>query len=155
MTYGDGHLPHRYSAYLDLLPAAGHEGFDTKRALELAGHVRKGCVRPENLEYDALPSAPLRAFSYTTAGGRSSIGDSPNAIFKCPDGYTGSYSAYKCARHCNPEDNYRIPRDGGYDDWEYFDGNPFSNKIILMDEARRRALSTVTEWLGEVEPKTE
>ena len=74
---------------------------------------------------------------------------------QCPDGYTGSYSAYKCARHCNPEDNYRIPRDGGYDDWEYFDGNPFSNKIILMDEARRRALSTVTEWLGEVEPKTE
>ena len=68
-----------------------------------------------------MPSAPLRAFSYTMAGGASSCGQRPNAVFKCPDGYAGSY----------PE---RLPPQGGYHDFRNPACNPFSNKIVLMDE---------------------
>ena len=73
------------------------------------------------MSHPQLPSAPLRAFSYTQAGGASSCGVRPNAVFKCPDGYAGSY----------PE---KLPPIGGYADFKNASGNPFSNKIVLMDE---------------------
>ena len=64
--------------------------------------------------------APLRAFSYTQAGGATSCGVRPNAVFKCPDGYAGSY----------PE---RLTPLGGYADFKCT-YNPFSNKVVLLDE---------------------
>lgn len=108
-------FPNRYADYL----ARG--GFhDAKKALELTGILRNGCVLDEFIAHPDLPSAPLRAFSYTMAGGASSCGQRPNAVFKCPDGYAGSY----------PE---RVPPQGGYADFEC-GYNPFSNKVVLMDE---------------------
>ena len=53
---------------------------------------------------------------------QAAIGPNPNAVFKCPDGYAGLYHPRRT-----------LPRAGGYDDYECL-GNPFSNKIILMDE---------------------
>ena len=97
---------------------------DAKKALELTGILRNGVVLPEFLHHPELPSAPLRAFSYTMAGGASSCGQRPNAVFKCPDGYAGSY----------PE---KLPRQGGYPDFEC-GHNPFSNKVVLMDEERKQ-----------------
>jgi len=110
------HFPNRYAAYLR------RGGFtDARKALELSGILRNGAVAREFVEHPELPSAPLRAFSYTQAGGAASCGARPNAVFKCPDGYSGSY----------PE---RLPRNGGYDDFSNGACNPFSNKIVLMDE---------------------
>ena len=77
-------------------------------------------VHEDFLRHSEMPSAPLRAFSYTMAGGAASCGARPNAVFKCPDGYAGSYPA-------------KLPRNGGYPDFPC-GGNPFSNKIVLMDE---------------------
>ena len=108
-------LPNRYADYLE------RGGFaDARRGLELPGVLRNGCVPDDFLRHPSLPSAPLRAFSYTQAGGAASCGQRPNAVFKCPDGYAGGY----------PE---RVPPQGGYDDIRC-GYNPFSNKIILMDE---------------------
>lgn len=110
------HFPNRYASYLQ------RGGFgDARKALELSGILRNGAVAREFVEHPELPSAPLRAFSYTQAGGAASCGARPNAVFKCPDGYAGSY----------PE---RLPRSGGYDDFSNGACNPFSNKVVLMDE---------------------
>ena len=117
----DPRFPNRYAQYLDLL---GSAGADAKRALNLPGIMRRGRVKPEYRNHPLLPSAPLRAFSYTTAGGMSAIGPNPNAVFKCPDGYSGSYRP-----------TAKEPRFGGYTDYENL-GNPFSNKVILMDEVQ-------------------
>ncbi|KAL1523659.1 hypothetical protein AB1Y20_018594 [Prymnesium parvum] len=108
-------FPNRYSEYLK----RGEFG-DARKALELSCILRNGVVPSEFVNHPDLPSAPLRAFSYTMAGGAASCGARPNAVFKCPDGYAGSY----------PE---AVPRMGGYDDF-ICSGNPFSNKIVLMDE---------------------
>ena len=60
----DRHFPNRYASYLET------GGFsDAKKALELSGILRNGVVAPEFVSHPALPSAPLRAFSYTMAGG--------------------------------------------------------------------------------------
>jgi hypothetical protein len=118
-------------------------------------------VHEDFLRHPELPSAPLRAFSYTMSGGAASCGQRPNAIFKCPDGYVGDYPS-------------RLPRQGGYAgldqrarpasihalttacvssqhtcahygarssphryaDFTNVQCNPFSNKIVLMDEVR-------------------
>ena len=56
-------FPNRYQDYLQ------RGGFhDSKKALELTGILRNGTVAKEFLEHPDLPSAPLRAFSYTMAG---------------------------------------------------------------------------------------
>ena len=109
------HFPNRYAAYLE----TGGFG-DAKKALELSGILRNGVVAPEFVAHPDLPSAPLRAFSYTMAGGAASCGARPNAVFKCPDGYAG----------CYPE---KLERQGGYADFAC-GHNPFSNKIVLLDE---------------------
>ena len=108
-------FPNRYADYLQ---SGGFQ--DSKKALELTGILRNGVVLDEFVNHPDLPSAPLRAFSYTMAGGASSCGQRPNAVFKCPDGYAGSY----------PD---KVPPIGGYDDFDC-GYNPFSNKIVLMDE---------------------
>ena len=57
------HFPNRYHDYLQ------RGGFhDSKKALELTGILRNGTVAREFLDHPDLPSAPLRAFSYTMAG---------------------------------------------------------------------------------------
>ena len=147
------HFPNRYADYLK------RGGFtDAKKALELTGILRNGMrkqraikpsrdhltrshvfdplscwcagvVAPEFIAHPEMPSAPLRAFSYTMAGGASSCGQRPNAVFKCPDGYAGSY----------PE---RLPPQGGYHDFRNPACNPFSNKIVLMDEVSLTRLHT-------------
>ena len=43
----------------------------------------KGTVKQEMLDDPDMPSAPLRAFSYTQAGGKQSCGENPNAVFAC------------------------------------------------------------------------
>ena len=86
-----------------------------------------------------MPSAPLRAFSYTMAGGASSCGQRPNAVFKCPDGYAGSY----------PE---RLPPQGGYHDFRNPACNPFSNKIVLMDEVSLTRLHAARLSLTRLRP---
>lgn len=126
-------IVYSYSEYLK----RGEFG-DARKALELSCILRNGVVPSEVsscflqpayyvadlidnsysfqfVNHPDLPSAPLRAFSYTMAGGAASCGARPNAVFKCPDGYAGSY----------PE---AVPRMGGYDDF-ICSGNPFSNKI--------------------------
>ena len=130
----DDKFPNRYARYLDRLEDAQRTSYrraaqaDAKKSLELGGILQKGCVTREYLRHDILPSAPLRAFTYTQAGGAASCGEHPNAIFKCPDGYAGSYNPQ---RRSGP-----LPRSGGYSDFVHH-GNPFSNKIVLMDEVRQ------------------
>ena len=127
----DPKFPNRYASYLRRLDEARQGGWrpgdavDTKKSLELHGILKHGCVAREYLEHDVLPSAPLRAFSYTQAGGAQSCGEHINAIFRCPDGYAGSYNPN---RRSGP-----LPRVGGYPEFPHT-GNPFSNKVILMDE---------------------
>ena len=121
------------------------------QALELSGILRNGVVAPEFVAHPDLPSAPLRAFSYTMAGGAASCGARPNAVFKCPDGYAGCYPE-KLERQVstdpnpdpdpnpnsnpdpdpNPNPNSN-PNQGGYEDFTC-GHNPFSNKIVLLDE---------------------
>ena len=76
-----------------------------------------------------MPSSPLRAFSYTQAGGRTACGDKVNALFKCPAGYNGNYATKKA--ELRGVDSSGEPF--GYPGYSN-DGNPFSNKIVLMDE---------------------
>ena len=83
---------------------------------ELAASKCNGVVAPEYVSHAELPSAPLRAFSYTQAGGATSCGQRPNAVFKCPDGYSGSFPL-------------KLPRMGGYPEFENRQANPFSNKV--------------------------
>ena len=40
---------------------------------------------------------------------------------RCPDGYSGSFPL-------------KLPRMGGYPEFENRQANPFSNKVVLMDE---------------------
>ena len=95
-------------------------------SLELKGNLKSGRVGFEFLDNPLMPSAPLRAFSYTQAGGVKATGSAAqiNAVFKCPDGYAGEWHFGKGAD---------ANKEHGYDEYES-DGNPFSNKIILMDE---------------------
>lgn len=126
------HFPNRYATYLNALRAdmrlpsrltRDKHGVPkgARKMLELGGILRKGVVEDHYVANPALPSAPLRAFSYTQAGGGASTGNFLNAVFKCPDGYAGSYPR-------------KLRRNGGYLDFENTNFNPFSNKIILMDE---------------------
>lgn len=62
-----------------------------RKHLELPGVLRGGRVADEYLRNKLRPSAPLRAFSYTQAGGAQACGDNINAVFKCPDGYAGGW----------------------------------------------------------------
>ena len=71
-------FPNRYAQYLDMLDSGPSAStFEAKPALELKGILRRGVVRADYRAHPRLPSAPLRAFTYTMAGGRSSIGDNP------------------------------------------------------------------------------
>ena len=125
------HFPNRYAAYLAALRAdsrldkLSHDKHGVpkgaRKMLELGGILRKGVVDDAYVADAELPSAPLRAFSYTQAGGGASTGHFLNAVFKCPDGYAGSYPN-------------KLRRNGGYSDFCNSNHNPFSNKIILMDE---------------------
>ena len=126
------HFPNRYAKYLDMLQADSRlpsrltrdkHGVPkgARKILELGDILRKGVVDDHYVAHPELPSAPLRAFSYTQAGGGASTGNFINAVFKCPDGYAGSYPR-------------KLRRSGGYLDFENTNFNPFSNKIILMDE---------------------
>lgn len=121
-------FPNRYA---DFLQREGKLG-EVRKNLELRkGGLMCGRVRPEFLNDDLRPSAPLRAFSYTQAGGRQSCGEQHriNAVFKCPDGYAGewNYGPGKGKKDADSEFT------DGYEEY-LSDGNPFSNKIILMDE---------------------
>ena len=105
---------------------------DVRANLELKrGGLLCGRVRKELLDDPLKPSAPLRAFSYTQAGGRQTCGDKHriNPVFKCPDGYAGSW-AY-APGECDNED--------GYEDYES-DGNPFSNKISAQPPQSARLM---------------
>ena len=102
----------RYAEYLAREDKLGA----VRKGLELtSGILRCGRVRPEYLHDPLRPSAPLRAFSYTQAGGQQSCGDRINAVFKCPDGYAGSWN-YGPGEH-DPMSRY------DHDDYER-DGNP-------------------------------
>ena len=120
-------LSHRFpNRYADYLQREGKLD-DVRNNLELRrGGLMCGRVRKELLDDPLRPSAPLRAFSYTQAGGRQAIGDRHriNPVFKCPDGYGGGW-CYGPGQVFSTED--------GYVEYES-DGNPFSNKIVLMDE---------------------
>ena len=68
---------------------------DVKKLLELPGVLRNGRVHPHYLRHPDMPSSPLRAFSYTQAGGNTACGENINALFKCPAGYNGNYATKK------------------------------------------------------------
>jgi hypothetical protein len=66
-------------------------------------------------------------------------------VLRCPDGYRGGFdpnekgevnaSALDALREAEKDYELNSPEDYGYDDFQSkFDGNPFSNKIIIMDE---------------------
>jgi hypothetical protein len=78
-------FPNRYAEYLQREKKldAVRSGLELKR-----GGLMCGRVCQEFLDDPLRPSAPLRAFSYTQAGGRQTCGDRQriNAVFKCPDG---------------------------------------------------------------------
>ena len=120
-------LNHRFpNRYADFLQREGKLD-EVRSNLELkGGGLMCGRVRKEFLNDEQRPSAPLRAFSYTQAGGRMTCGDRHriNPVFKCPDGYGGGW-CYGPGKTHSDED--------GYEEYES-DGNPLSNKIILMDE---------------------
>ena len=102
---------------------------DAKKLLELPGVLRNGRVHPHYLRHPDMPSSPLRAFSYTQAGGNTACGENINALFKCPAGYNGNYATKKA--ELRGVDSSGEPF--GYPGYSN-DGNPFSNKIVLMDE---------------------
>ena len=83
----------------------------------------------------APPPALPPAFVVAQVGGSASCGKvgGINALFKCPDGYAGAYPR-KVKRGESKIDGQRVP--DGYTDFdtEEHRHNPFSNKIILMDE---------------------
>ena len=120
----DPKFPNRYAEWL----AREDKIDDVRKSLEMAKGVLKSGRVTESYRLDPLrPSAPLRAFSYTQAGGRQSCGErhSINPVFKCPDGYAGGWD-YSPGETHDPD---------GYEEFTS-DGNPFSNKIILMDEVQ-------------------
>ena len=131
------HFPNRYADYLGRLQrigaATGMVELPARKALELPHILRHGRVPDEFLHAADLPSAPLRAFSYTQAGGSASCGKVGciNALFKCPDGYDGGYP-----RKTVPRGRSRLPGDptqwvpNGYEDFNNAEHrhNPFSNK---------------------------
>ncbi len=59
-------FPNRYANYLDAISEP-----DARKGLELHGLIKMGCVPEAYLDAPALPSAPLRAFTYTQAGGNN------------------------------------------------------------------------------------
>ena len=104
----------RFAEYLQREGLTG----DVRKGLELTnGVLRSGRVRPEYLHSEYRPSAPLRAFSYTQAGGQQSCGtrSAINAVFKCPDGYAGGWNFGPGEKQ--ETDGY------GEDEFEW-DGNP-------------------------------
>jgi hypothetical protein len=104
----------RYAEYLAREDKLGA----VRKGLELtSGVLRSGRVRPEYLHDPLRPSAPLRAFSYTQAGGQQSCGERSqiNAVFKCPDGYAGGWNYGPGEQQITD----------GYDDLvDNWDGNP-------------------------------
>jgi hypothetical protein len=131
-------FPNQYADYLQ------REGKldDVRSSLELKrGGLMCGRVRKEFLDDPLRPSAPLRAFSYTQAGGRQATGERHriNPVFKCPDGYAGEW-CFGSAGHEESKDGRQFEDgydedsyDDGYEEYQS-DGNPFSNKVVLMDE---------------------
>ena len=118
------YFPNRYATYLDQLSKTKlGSNLDIRKALALHGRLKHGRVDETFLSNPNLPSAPLRAFSYTQAGGAQACGHNINAVFRCPDGYPGFAGR-------------TMPRNGGYPEFSNASANPFSNKIILMDEVR-------------------
>jgi hypothetical protein len=99
----DPKFPNRYAHYLH---AEGKLG-SVRKGLELSGCLMHGRVRPEFVSSERRPSAPLRAFSYTQAGGVQSCGAKHqlNAVFKCPDGYAGGWN-YGAHADAAPEGGY-------------------------------------------------
>ena len=55
--------------YADYLTRGGFT--DARKALELPGVLRNGAVASEFVDHPEMPSAPLRAFSYTQASCRA------------------------------------------------------------------------------------
>ena len=94
--------------------------------------LSKGRVSQTLLDDEMMPSAPLRAFSYTQAGGVKSCGNDQqiNPVFKCPDGYRGGWQFDDSGAQINPsalealrdaEDDLEgteKPRDFGYQEWQ-------------------------------------
>lgn len=132
-------FPNRYAEFLQREDKLD----DVRSSLELKrGGLLCGRVRKELIDDPLRPSAPLRAFSYTQAGGRQACGERHriNAVFKCPDGYGGGWMFNSAPP---PEADRYTSTDGtsvntgwledGYEEYQS-DGNPFSNKIVLMDE---------------------
>ena len=79
----DPRFPNRFASYLDHGPTSLRD-LPARKALELPYILRHGRVPDEFLLNPDLPSAPLRAFSYTQAGGSASCGKvgCVNALFK-------------------------------------------------------------------------
>ena len=94
-------FPNRFESFLIKNKLLGENMAAMRSALEMSsdkmkhvvvgrgsngrGHsgLFKGTVKEEMLHDEHMPSAPLRAFSYTQAGGKQSCGDKPNAVFAC------------------------------------------------------------------------
>ena len=111
-------FPNRYASYLQCVRRYGADErtrtLPARKVLELPHILRHGRVPNEFLRDPALPSAPLRAFSYTQVGGSAACGKvgGINALFKCPDGYAGGYPR-KVKRGVGPD---KVP--DGYADFE-------------------------------------
>ena len=133
------HFPNRYATFLERLQAhaasRSEQQLPARKALELPHILRHGRVPDEFLNDPELPSAPLRAFSYTMAGGSASCGKVGhiNALFKCPDGYAGGYPRRVARGHSrptgHPSDAPPVPDGYGDYDNEEHRHNPFSNKV--------------------------
>ena len=70
-------FPNRYADYLQRCELS-----DARKGLELSGILSRGRVDPRYILEPDLPSAPLRAFNYTEAGGGKTCGKHINAVFK-------------------------------------------------------------------------
>jgi hypothetical protein len=68
-------FPNRFNSFAErwerILRVVGKPDMGTKRMLELPHILKRGVVRADFLADASLPAAPLRAFTYTVAGGRS------------------------------------------------------------------------------------
>ena len=143
------HFPNRYASYLErlqtLAAARSEQQLPARKALELPHILRHGRVPDEFLNDPELPSAPLRAFSYTMAGGSASCGKVGhiNALFKCPDGYAGGYPRRVARCHSRPKGHpsNEPPVPDGYGDYdnEEHRHNPFSNKVRAVEGYRDAA----------------
>ena len=93
-------FPNRFASFLIKNKLQGENMAAMRSALEMSndkmkrvvdgrangrGHsgLFRGTVKQEMLDNLDMPSAPLRAFSYTQAGGKQSCGEKPNAVFAC------------------------------------------------------------------------